>query len=274
MNIALALLPVLLFLAGLSLMDSFKLVPLRHVLRSLAGGAAAALVAAWLMDGTALSRLPFAVLVGWVGPVAEECGKALLVAWLVWTRRVGFLVDAAVLGFAVGAGFALVENIVYLRALTDAPLALWLVRGLGTAVMHGGTTAVFAMVARTLVDRYPRRKSLALLPGLGAAIAVHIAFNHLLLPPLAQTALILVALPLLMTMVFERSERVTREWVGAGLDPGVRPRQPHELDATYGCLLVFAGHEVFARADVYAGNELLCRCQSIPGANVFCICWC
>ena len=71
-----------------------------------------------------------------------------------WTRRVGFLVDAAVLGFAVGAGFALVENVVYLRAITDAPLGLWLVRGLGTAVMHGGTTAMFAMLARTLVDRY------------------------------------------------------------------------------------------------------------------------
>ena len=43
MSIALALLPVLLFLLGLSLMDSFKLVPMRHVLRSLAGGAVAAL---------------------------------------------------------------------------------------------------------------------------------------------------------------------------------------------------------------------------------------
>ncbi|BCS31819.1 hypothetical protein TBR22_A10230 [Luteitalea sp. TBR-22] len=218
MNIAIALLPVLAFLVGLSLMDSFKLVALRHVLRSLAGGAVAALVSAWLIEGTPLATMPDALIVGWIGPIVEECGKALLVAWLVWTRRVGFLVDAAVLGFAVGAGFALVENVVYLRALADAPLGLWLVRGLGTAVMHGGTTAVFAMLARTLVDRYPRHKPLAMLPGLGAAMAVHVAFNHLLLPPLAQTALVLVALPLLMTTVFERSERVTREWVGAGLD--------------------------------------------------------
>ena len=39
MSYALALLPVLLFLIGLSLMDSFKLVPLRAVLRSLAPAA-------------------------------------------------------------------------------------------------------------------------------------------------------------------------------------------------------------------------------------------
>ena len=50
------------------------------------------------------------------------------------------------------------------------------------------------------------------------AIVVHGTFNRLLLPPLAQTALIVAVLPLLMLVVFERSERVTREWVGAGLD--------------------------------------------------------
>ncbi len=218
MTTALALLPVLLFLGGLSLMDSFKLVPMRHVLRSLAGGAAAALASQWLLEMWPMATLPLAVLTGYVGPLVEECAKAVLVVWLVWSRRVGFLVDAAVLGFAVGAGFALVENIVYLRELAGAPLGLWLVRGLGTAMMHGGTAAILAMLARTLVDCHPRHKALAFAPGLLAAIAVHATFNHLPLPPLALTALMLLALPLLMTVVFERSERVTREWIGAGLD--------------------------------------------------------
>lgn len=218
MSIALALLPVLLFLAGLSLMDSFKLVPLRAVLRSLAGGAVAALAVQALFDTRPFEQMSLPVLVGYAGPVVEECAKAALVSWLVATRRVGFLVDAALLGFAVGAGFALVENVVFLRELQDAPLALWLVRGLGTAVMHGGTTAVFAMLARQLLDRFPRRGWLMIAPGLLVAIGVHAAFNRLVLPPLAQTALIVAVLPLLMLVVFERSERVTREWVGAGLD--------------------------------------------------------
>jgi RsiW-degrading membrane proteinase PrsW (M82 family) len=217
-SIVLALLPVLLFLAGLSLMDSFKLVPRRAVLRSLAGGAVAALVAGAVLHMQAFQQLPVHLLVGYAGPIVEECAKAALVAWLVATRRVGFLVDAALLGFAVGAGFALVENVVYLRELSDVPWALWLVRGLGTAVMHGGTTAVFAMLARQLTDRFPRRGWLMFVPGLLVAIVVHGTFNRLLLPPLAQTALIVAVLPLLMLVVFERSERVTREWVGAGLD--------------------------------------------------------
>lgn len=218
MSFALALLPVLLLLVGLWFMDSFKLVPWRAVLRSLAGGAAAAVLAALVLGLAPFQQLPLPVLVGYAGPIVEECAKAALVAWLVATRRVGFLVDAALLGFAVGAGFALVENIAYLRELADVPLTLWLVRGLGTAVMHGGTTAVFAMLGRQLTDRFPRRGWVMFAPGLLAAIVVHATFNRLLLPPLAQTALTVAVLPLLMVVVFERSERVTREWVGAGLD--------------------------------------------------------
>ena len=53
--------------------------------------------------------------------------------------------DAAIYGFAVGTGFALVENVYYLLSLPGAPAALWIVRGFGTAVMHGGTTAILAM---------------------------------------------------------------------------------------------------------------------------------
>ena len=62
------------------------------------------------------------------------------------TRRTGFLTDAAILGFAVGAGFATVENIYYLRIFPDAPWLVWAIRGLGTAVMHGGASAIFAVL--------------------------------------------------------------------------------------------------------------------------------
>lgn len=49
-------------------------------------------------------------------------------------------------------------------------------------------------------------------------MVVHAAFNHLPLSPVAMTGLLLVVMPLLVLYVFERSERATREWVGAGLD--------------------------------------------------------
>ena len=69
---------------------------------------------------------------------------------LVVAARVGFLVDAAVLGFAVGTGFALFENLNYLHTLPDATVTLWLVRGLGTAMLQGATTAIFAMLSKSV----------------------------------------------------------------------------------------------------------------------------
>ena len=213
-----ALLPALLFLAILVLMDSFKLARPGSIALAVVCGVAAALVCddayprlQWLAPNPAsFSR--------YVAPVIEETAKGAFIVFFLATGRIGFLVDAGQLGFAVGTGFALVENVQYLRALPDAGLVLWLVRGLGTAVLHGATTAVFAIVSKTASDRRPGRKAFAFVPGWAMAVAIHSTFNHLPLPPLAMSALLLIVLPALVVVVFERSERATREWVVAGLD--------------------------------------------------------
>ena len=83
-------------------------------------------------------------------PLLEDLLKGSVLIALVARGRVGFLVDAAVHGFAIGAGFALIENVTYLRAFGTAPWTLWLVRGLGTAMLHGGTTAIFGVLSRPL----------------------------------------------------------------------------------------------------------------------------
>ena len=214
-----ALLPVVLFLGGLFLMDSFKLVPLRSVAAALAAGALSALAVLWIHQ----SVLPFddvspEVISRYIAPVTEELAKGLLVILLIGAGRVGFLVDAALLGFAIGAGFALVENVVYLWAIPEAPVSLWLVRGLGTAMLHGATTAVFAMIARASVDRRHKWPVSAFIPGFALAVVIHSASNHLLLQPVAQTLIIMMMLPAIVVRVFDRSERATREWVSAGLD--------------------------------------------------------
>jgi RsiW-degrading membrane proteinase PrsW (M82 family) len=219
LNVAVALLPVLLFLGLLVFLDSFKLLKPRAVLLALAAGAVAALaaerVSLGLLDRTGIETRVYS---RYAAPLVEELLKALWIVLLVRRRRVGFVVDAAILGFAVGAGFALVENVGYLQAISEQRTLLWLVRGLGTAVLHGATTAVFAMLAKGLSDRHPGRPWLALVPGLGAATLVHSAYNHFFLPPLLAALLLLLTLPLLVVFVFERSESRTRAWLGLGLD--------------------------------------------------------
>ena len=218
MNVVVALLPVLLFLGLLVLLDSFKLVSLRSVLAALAAGATAALAGAplnlWLLEsgGSASSVSRY------IAPVVEESLKAAWIVVLLRRGRVGFLVDAAILGFAVGAGFALVENVEYLRAMRERELGLWLVRGMGTAILHGATTAIFAILAKELGERHADRALSYLLPAWLAAVLIHSAYNLRLLPPVLSAAVLLVSLPLVVILVFELSERRTRDWLGTSLD--------------------------------------------------------
>jgi protease PrsW len=219
MYLLLGLLPVLCFLLALVSLDSFRLVRLRVVLGLLIFGGLAALaslvvnrfIGAQLdLDATHFAR--------YVAPPVEELLKGAIVAYLLIRRRIGFLVDAAICGFAVGAGFAAVENLYFLGVLTDSRPAVWLVRGFGTAIMHGGVTASLAIVARAWADRTKGAGLRGLAPGWLLAVIVHSAFNHFFLAPDVTTLLILTFLPLFFVVVFRVSERHTRQWLGTGFD--------------------------------------------------------
>ena len=214
-----ALVPVTAFLLILHLFDSFKLVPRSALARALASGAAAALVAlvlhTWLFGVTGIHTRTFA---RYVAPFTEETLKAACLLYPLRRRRLGFLVDAAIVGFGVGAGFALVENVEYLHGLATPRIWIWLVRGFGTAVMHASATAIVAVTAKALLDRYPARGLFVMLPGWAIAVALHATFNRALVSPLLAAAVLLLVVPLVVLAVFERSERLTREWVGDGLD--------------------------------------------------------
>jgi protease PrsW len=215
----LGLLPVISFLVALVAMDSYKLVRLRLVAGVIAAGAAAAGLA-YLANGALLDAtgMQMDVYPRTLAPLVEEALKAVVVVMLVRAHRIGFLVDAAILGFAVGTGFALVENLFYLQRLADAPTAVWIVRGFGTALMHGGLQSIFAVWLLARAERHGNvGPGTILVPWLGAA-ALHAAFNQFVLPPVWQTLALLVVLPPLMLWTFARSEAAVRGWLGDGFD--------------------------------------------------------
>ena len=218
MHQLIALAPAVIFLTVLWFMDSFRLVRPSSIALALLYGAGAALgceaLHGWLVPALGFEPQTFS---RYVAPVTEEVAKAAFIGLLIARGRVGFLVDAAVQGFAIGTGFALVENATYLRDFGDAPLMLWAVRGLGTGVLHGATTAMAGIVGKAVADRY-RRLPLPIVPGAALAIVIHSIYNHLLAYPAAGAVIMLVLLPIVVAAVFERSEKATREWVGAGLD--------------------------------------------------------
>jgi RsiW-degrading membrane proteinase PrsW (M82 family) len=215
----LGLLPVCCFLATLVYLDSYRLVPLKWVVSAIVLGCGAAIASyPFSLVGLEWLDIDFSIYTRYVAPIIEEALKALVVWALMRSNRIGFLVDAAIFGFAVGTGFAIFENMYYLTILPNMNLGTWIVRGFGTAIMHGGATAIFAVISHTLLGQYPTRGRLALLPGLLIAMITHSVFNHFFFTPIINTVLVFGILPLLFAAVFDRSDRSVSEWLGAGFD--------------------------------------------------------
>ncbi len=219
LRLLLGLLPVACFLATLLYLDSYKLMKLNAVIVIVASGAAAAgasyVLNAWALEFIDIDLTEFS---RYVAPVTEELLKGLMIVALIRTHRIGFLVDAAICGFAVGAGFALAENLYLLDVFRNAGLGTWMVRGFGTAIMHGGATAIFAVMSLAMLERTKGALLRALLPGLALAIVVHSAFNHLLASPRVAMLAVLAVVPLLLYLVFRGSEQAVGRWLGKGFD--------------------------------------------------------
>ncbi len=213
------LLPVLIFLVVLLYMDSYKLVGLRIVLWVILAGALLPVAGYWI-NGYTIEAL------GWdlqtysryAAPVIEEGLKASVMIFLFRTNRIGFLVDSAILGFAVGAGFGVVENFYYLYMASDAHIAVWVVRGFGTAIMHGGVMALFGVMAQTLTERSMKINPLLYVPGFIVAITIHSVFNHFPGTPILTTLGTLIALPPILLVVFQKSARSMHEWLEVDFD--------------------------------------------------------
>lgn len=217
------LLPVLLFLAALLYLDSYKLVSLKAVLLVIAAGSLMT-VLAYFLNGFLLdtSGIGYGRFSRYVSPATEELLKAAIIACLFFSHRIGFLVDSAIMGFAVGAGFAVAENFYYLYNTPQSNLGVWIVRGFGTAIMHGGVTATFAILAQALSERNMRISPVRYLPGLIVAIALHSIFNHFVLPPVAMTILVLVSLPPILYYVFQQSAARLHDWLELDFDEDSR----------------------------------------------------
>ncbi len=209
-----ALLPTLAFLFLLDQLDSFRLVSFRASLIALAAGGALAVAGYFLnaiaMDASHASMGPYT---RYGAPVLEEALKAGVMIYLFMRARIGFLIDAAIMGFALGTGFALVENLYFLTTFPDANVGVWVVRGFGTAMMHGGATAIFAVLAQSLTTRHTKFAPVLYLPGFLAAVVVHSLFNHLLATPMIATGVMLLLVPAILFVVFAKSEHRIHDWL-------------------------------------------------------------
>ena len=218
-SLVVSLLPVAALLGGLVYMDSYRLVKLPAVLVAIGAGIGAALLAL-VLNGAVLgiTGMELETYSRYVAPALEEILKASYLLVLIFRGRVGFMVDAAIYGFAIGTGFSMVENLAYMQTITSTNLLLWAVRGFGTALMHAGTTAMVGVLAREVQARTALHTGLSIGAGLLLATLIHSLFNHFFLSPALSAVATLLGVPLVMYLVYNRSEQRTREWFGVGFD--------------------------------------------------------
>lgn len=222
-KILISLFPVFIFLGTLIYFDNFRLVKFGSVLIAILIGCFAAVISLLINNWFITKYSPDIIYYSrYVAPLIEEFFKASFIIFLFTRRKTGFLVNSAINGFAVGAGFALIENIYYLHSIESSNLLLWALRGFGTALMHGGTTTIFAIISKYYFDRYITNKYFIFIPGLLAAFILHSLFNHFVLPPHITTLLQLITVPALIALVYNRSELLLRNWLEIGLDTNVK----------------------------------------------------
>ncbi len=140
------------------------------------------LVAFWLalqINSYVVQYVGFTLLVTFVAPVIEEVCKSLILVYYVRRSDFTYFVDGAIYGFAAGACFAVLENLLYLgRAGAGEGVALAFGRAFSTALMHGSATALVGISLGRL--RFGRGVSrIVSLPlGWAAAMTLHMTFNN------------------------------------------------------------------------------------------------
>ena len=218
-SLAVSTLPVFVFLASLVVLDSYKLVRFRAIVLAIAVGCVAAalsfVINTWVLNSTGVDAGLYR---RYGSPFVEEFLKSLFLIYLIRKGRVGFMVDAAIFGFAIGAGFALVENVYFVEALHDSNLLIWIIRGFGPAIMHGGATAVLGIIFKDVSDRSSSGRLAGFFAGFIIAVCVHSFYNHFFFGPVKSTVMIIVLLPVVMITVFRRSENSMRQWLRVGFD--------------------------------------------------------
>ena len=118
LKVSISLIPVFVFLAALIIIDSFKLVKLKSVLQAIVAGIFSAAVCLFINQSTlGFFNIELQTFSRYIAPIIEEIFKSFYLIYLIKTNKTGFVVDAAIFGFAIGAGFSLFENIYYLQTL-------------------------------------------------------------------------------------------------------------------------------------------------------------
>jgi protease PrsW len=222
LKIIFGLIPIFLFLIILIFLDSFKLVTFNSILFTIIIGCVTSLLC-YVINTFIMEQfqIKFSTYSRLIAPTIEESIKSFYLIYLFNKKRIGFMVDGAIYGFAIGAGFALIENIYYLFYFPNLTPLIFLIRGFGTAIMHGGNVAIMGILCAVLIEKNPKMGIKSILPGLLLVIFLHTMFNFPVLTLFLRTIIIIITFPIMIVLAFAYSEKSLQNWLQVGFDTDV-----------------------------------------------------
>lgn len=220
---ALALLPVLLFVGVVIWMDVFSLTKGRRLVFSLISGSMCFVLT--LLIGLLAERFAFShYFTGTVTAIIAELLKGLPLLYLVQKRKIVLMGDATIYGTAVGAGYAIAENIhiVMSQAFTHATAVIL---GFEAAVMHIGCSSLLAygliIAKQETSDRSMLVRNLSVVAVFAITITIHIIHNIAPINPLLLTSILVVYFVISKRHIFKKNEASIHSWIDQCLNNDV-----------------------------------------------------
>jgi len=156
-------------------------------------------------------------IVRFAAPILEELFKGAILLYLIRRPDFTYFVDGAIYGFAVGIGFAIVENVEYVLANPASALALAFLRVASTNLLHATASGSIGIALGWA--RFERADSLrrqwALLASILVAVTLHVAFNNLVIgrAPILVPMLIGCGGGAVVYFIMRRGLSVMKGWV-------------------------------------------------------------
>lgn len=198
LNFLTSILPIALYIVFLKLLDSFRIAKIKMLVVCIILG---------IISCALTALIVWNMSVGQCTCIIEELLKGIMVLTLIVRKRIVFFVESLVYGATVGSGFALTENIIYLHSQPEMLLGTTLFRGLSTALLHMGCTALMAVAL--LETKYIKKAViLTILP-----IAIHFAYNAMLLEYLIQMVVTILTFLSIFVLISNYNEQRIYNWM-------------------------------------------------------------